>query len=386
MAIINVPDDFSTIQEAVNSASEGDVILVKSKENNQPYNEEVTITTDNIRIVANGKDVVLQGTVGSLNPAFRLSNVTGVEIKGFKIQNYHRGILIDDGSFNRIIRNETMDTSDGITCVFSSGNLIWKNEVKGNGTGFGICAIEQANSNWITENVVHGYVVGLFIATSAGNALVGNLSFNNEAGFALFDGASNTLLLCNEVFKNENNFGVNVDEGPNSVFINNKIKYNDESGLLLRSSQNCFVSKNELKKNNGNGIITRGVSNFNIIQENKIEKNKENGINLATSADKNTIIRNCIECNNEDGINIEGDENNIVQNKVCNNKVLDIDDNGTDNEFADNKCRKSDPQDICKNCHYKYYHYGHCPYKDYYCEYCPYKDSEYCPCKYEHDD
>ncbi|PAB61163.1 NosD domain-containing protein [Anaeromicrobium sediminis] len=379
MAIINVPNDFSTIQEAVDIVSEGDVILVSPKENMEPYNEEVHITTNNIRIIANGKNVLLDGTIGSLDIAFSITSVTdvsGVEIKGFKIQNYNDGILISGGNYNRIIGNKIMVTHRGIICALSVGNLIWKNEVKGNGNGDGIYVGLQSDSNWIIENVVHGYNVGLRIEESRGNALACNLSFNNGIGFALFP-SPNTLLLGNEVFKTS---GQRIISSPNSVLINNKINCNDGELVVSIESKNCILSENEIKRNSDNGIASGG--DFTIIEENNIQENKEDGIIVLN---KNTIIRNCIECNKANGINIEGDENNVVQNKVCNNKVLDIDDNGTDNEFADNKCSTSDPQDICKNCHYKYYHYGYCPYKDYYCEYCPYKYTKYCPCRYEHD-
>ncbi|PAB59502.1 right-handed parallel beta-helix repeat-containing protein [Anaeromicrobium sediminis] len=360
MAIFNVPGNFLTIQAAVNSVSDGDIIIVE----NDTYNEEVTIPSvrDDIRIVANGKNVILDAPVPGSGVAFDIAGgANRIEIKGFKIQNYAVGIELSSDA-NRIICNKITNVDVGIMIDGGDRNLIWKNTVKDATTGIFI----DSNDNWIIENIVHG----------------------NDTGMDL-DGADGILILGNKIFDN-NIVGITMDSSSSEcALLNNEIKDNDGDGLEL-FPDNCIVSRNKIKRNDGNGIDTGTGSDDNLIQENIIEKNTENGIAIVSGAIRNDIIRNCINFNGEDGINIDGNNNNLVQNKVCSNTMLDIDNNGTNNDFFDNECKNSDPPSICTsiNCNpciceffdckcppCKCSPCANCPFKGRYCKDCPYKSS-----------
>lgn len=151
MAIFTVFPGTNAIQNAVNNlATPGDIILV----NEGVYNEAVTITTDNIRLVTANNKVFLDGN-NTLENGFTLNGVTGVEINGFNIANYTSdGIDINDSNFNLITRNKiTKVNGDGIDLNSGTGNLIFNNTIENIGDDGGDTAIEvSGNTNWIVNN------------------------------------------------------------------------------------------------------------------------------------------------------------------------------------------------------------------------------------------
>src|SRR5262245_65157969 len=88
-----VPQDYSTIQDAVNGAQPGDIVLVGPG----TYFEKVKITKSGIRLEAYPEHAaVLDGTNLTAEPAILLqgtdpdlggSIVTGVSVLGFRIEN-----------------------------------------------------------------------------------------------------------------------------------------------------------------------------------------------------------------------------------------------------------------------------------------------------------
>ena len=127
MAVTNVtPLTDITALIASESVNEGDVLQLEEG----IYFQSVIIPKNNIRIIAKGPKVILDGK-STLITAFILSNVTGVIIDGTNIRYYRaNGIEIDSGSGNRIIKNTINNTFNfGISILDSSNNLIWKNEV-----------------------------------------------------------------------------------------------------------------------------------------------------------------------------------------------------------------------------------------------------------------
>ena len=102
---IIVPDEYPTIQAAVDVALPGDRIIVK----NGVYEGSVVITGDknSIKVIARGNNVVLDGSGLLLSPiGFTLEdNASNVKIKGFRITNYDTGVLTDGAKSCLIIKN-----------------------------------------------------------------------------------------------------------------------------------------------------------------------------------------------------------------------------------------------------------------------------------------
>jgi len=84
--VINVPEDHATIQEAVDAAAPGDLILVAPG----TYNEAVNVTTDNLTIRGlDRNEVVLDGKF-ELDNGIRILGAKGVAVENMTATNYTR--------------------------------------------------------------------------------------------------------------------------------------------------------------------------------------------------------------------------------------------------------------------------------------------------------
>ena len=90
--ILTVPDDFPTIQEAVDAAAPGDLILVKPG----TYNEAVQVTTDDLTIRGLDRNkVVLDGNF-ELDNGIRVLGAKGVAVENMTAHELHPQRLLLD--------------------------------------------------------------------------------------------------------------------------------------------------------------------------------------------------------------------------------------------------------------------------------------------------
>ncbi|KQL46072.1 hypothetical protein AN963_13825 [Brevibacillus choshinensis] len=240
VAVIKVPDDQPTIQKAVNAAQEGDVILVADG----VYHEAVEVATSFIRIIAEGDDAVLDGKGKRANgfflfPASQFTEISGVEIKGFKIKNYcNDGILAVSGSFNSFINNRIKEVrGNGIELLNSTGSLVWRSIVEESGAD-GIRDFGQENyiiDNHVRKNKQEG--ISIEGIDSFDNVIADNYIEKN-AGSGILISADSTLNLIEE----------------------NKIKKNDEDGIEINGNNNAII-QNRFKKNRRVDIDDNGTGN-----------------------------------------------------------------------------------------------------------------------------
>lgn len=226
------------IQDAVDSASPGDVILVA----NGTYREEVTISTSNIRIIARGDKVFLDGG-NTLHTAFQLSSVTGVEINGFRISNYtERGIELSASNFNFITHNIIRKIrEDGILLgANSNGNLVLNNIIRKTGgttdDDSGIQLEFPNRGNWIVNNTVSdNFLFGIQADSINPNSIINNQVINN------------------------NFTGIRIESSLN-ILEKNTVKKNKLNGLVLENDDN-FIFRNLFKDNTPNNIVDNGTDN-----------------------------------------------------------------------------------------------------------------------------
>lgn len=285
MAIIRVPQDQNTIQQGVNAANPGDIVLV----DNGTYNESVIVSTSSISIVARERlGVILESSAANEN-AIKLDDTYNVEIFGFIIQNSHRSIWIYRGGYHRIIGNIFQNhNADGIIFEDSTGNFLYQNIIRRN---FSVGVLlgwsnPGSISNWLVENeICHNGSHGVEIWTpgATGNALINNKIEKNE-GEGIFTKGQNTLLYDNRVEHNTAN-GVKLLFGYNSVVAENSVKANCSNGIDISSNQNIAIANN-VKKNQGNGIEISGDEN--IVQKNNVNNNQ--GQDLLNSGNNNIFF------------------------------------------------------------------------------------------------
>ncbi|MGC9180142.1 MAG: NosD domain-containing protein [Vulcanisaeta sp.] len=198
---IYVPNDYGSIQEAINAAEPGDTIVVRAG----VYVESVVVNKSGLIIISEG------GVVVRSSGADTVFNVmaSNVSIVGFTIMggwdgiwlhpqadrcvivnntvvgNYH-GVVVQS-SYN-VIRGNTISNNVfmGIDIVGSRGNLVVGNRLVNNSDGISI--LSDSINNTILGNEFVNNTYGLFLGSHArGNAIVNN-SFTNDGLAALGPG------------------------------------------------------------------------------------------------------------------------------------------------------------------------------------------------------
>ena len=153
---ITVPDDYPTIQEAINAAVSGDTIYVRTG----TYYENVVVNKTVSLIGENTEDTIIDG--GGTGRVIFVTAVN-VAISGFTIRNsgydvYDAGVWLAS-SGNEISDNYLSDNSWGIGMEYATSNMIRENSIVGSehsygSWGGGLILLEDSDGNTIINNVI----------------------------------------------------------------------------------------------------------------------------------------------------------------------------------------------------------------------------------------
>jgi nitrous oxidase accessory protein len=250
---IIVPDNYPTIQEAINNANEGDIIFVRNGTyyENLVVNKTVTLTGESktttkiewkgIPILITQDSVSLGGfTIQNINETYAaailLQNVSQCKIFGNDIPNYSEGITLEGANNNSIVENNIHKASSyapdwGINVAGSNYNNIVGNNLTG---------------NWYGIKLLHN---------SSGNSIIGNsMTENFGHGLSIYNSSSNTII--------ENNItdtwygGLSVTYSSHNSIVENNIMRN-YIGIYLRYSSYDSIYHNNFM-NNGHQTDVQG--------------------------------------------------------------------------------------------------------------------------------
>ena len=290
-SIIRVPDDYQTIQEAVDAASPGDVILVSAG----TYYEHVTVNKTISLVGENRETTIIDND--STGTGYIHVTADNVKISGFTIQN-GGGIFLNHSNDNIIFMNTLVSNGySGVSLRESFGNVVINNQILNNGGGvpglmWGVgIELMYSNSNIIKSNTISNNIVsGISISSSYGNIVNYNIVTNSSMGVDLR--ASGNIVSYNVL-------SLNGD------------------GIALSGSGNT-IKKNEIFKNGiGIGI---GYSSASVIKENNITENWH-GITMAHGSPDIRIVCNIIS-KNQNGILMHYSNGSIIyHNNFINNTV-----------------------------------------------------------------
>jgi parallel beta-helix repeat protein len=193
--------DFVGLQEAVNAASPGDVIVVTAG----IFYEHVVLNKSVALHGENRSTCIIDGNgTGTVVTV----NADCVEIMGFTIQQSGDrgvGILLDRSDNNTIQGNMILSNYYGVWLNDSESNLIKDNLVHGNVWGIGL---EGSQHNVFEENIVsYSHLRGLHFRGSSNNMVHGTNLTNNGEGIYL-EFSSNNTLRSNNLAANTYGFGV----------------------------------------------------------------------------------------------------------------------------------------------------------------------------------
>lgn len=213
--IIEVPNDYGTIQAAINNADSGDTIFVHSG----TYLENIVVSKPVSLIGEDRNSTIVNGGFSR-----NVINVTAnnVVIEGFTIK-YSGTNAQDSGIF---VENRNH--------VVVRGNMLTGNN---NGISLSICTDNTISNNMILSNDNYG----VYLYSSANNIVSNNDISGNDNGVSLFYSAGNTVFAN---FASENLYGLFLLSSINNVVAANNISSNGFGLYFLVSGNNTVYHNN----------------------------------------------------------------------------------------------------------------------------------------------
>ncbi len=178
---LRVPDDYGTIQEAVDAASTGDLVLVAPG----TYEEAVNVTTDDLTIRGlDRNEVVLEGNF-ELENGVRILEADGVVVENMTAQNYTgngffwTGVDGFRGSYLTAIRN-----GDYGLYAFGSRNGVFEHSYGSGSPDAGVYVGQCYPCNTLIDDFVSEYNGLGYSGTNSGGDLwiVNSVFRHNKAG------------------------------------------------------------------------------------------------------------------------------------------------------------------------------------------------------------
>ena len=267
--------NYTSIQDAVNNANDGDTILVYTGTytENVDVKKRLIIKSDS----GNPDDTIVQAA----DPDDHVFHVTAdnVIISGFRVtgaNNY--GIRLEGVEECAIINNIASDNRYGIGIEDSDHNDLNNNTANANEWN-GII-LRHSRYNTLNNNNVSKNRVGIYVHSSQYNELSNNNASNNSVGIeqALSD---NNKLKGNIASKNR--CGIFLYKCNKNEITGNTLNSNGDCGIYLRYSDDNDLSNNTVCSSRL-GIHLVDYSRNNTLKDNFLSNNSE-GIKVADDSD-----------------------------------------------------------------------------------------------------
>jgi parallel beta-helix repeat protein len=256
----NGVENYTSIQEAVNNAQNGDTILVNPGvyRENINVNKEVSIISNSASENQTNRTYVLGGV--SDDDVFFV-NSSNVTISGFYISGgpssqdwYEVGIYLDGAENCSLINNALVLNDVGIALNGSQRNYIYNNLA---GLGYSGIALVDSNENELSDNWLTTNDQGILLNNSANNTIFNNTASANGIGFFLGTSVRN-IVTSNLISKND--YGIIGENAEYNIMVNNSL-YQNKLGIYLNESSNNTIYQNEFS--NFLDAVDEGVNIWN---------------------------------------------------------------------------------------------------------------------------
>ena len=248
-SVITVDTDgganYTSIQEAVDRAQNGDIIVVFPGvyKENVKVNKELTITSNSNLTGDEFNRTYIIGAFPDSN-VFSI-NSNNVTIEGFQIsggpsrtEKYEVGISLDRVNNCSLINNALIMNGMGILLTGAQGNYIVNNLASFGSEGISLVNSEE---NLLSDNLALVNGNGISLNNSMNNTLINNSAESNSIGIYM-DTAAGNLLSYN--FISRNDYGVLGKNSQSNSLINNSLYLNEVGVYLNRSSGNSIYENN----------------------------------------------------------------------------------------------------------------------------------------------
>jgi parallel beta-helix repeat protein len=231
---IIVPDDYGSIQEAINHASDGDTIFIK-----KGVYVENPIVNKSISLVGEDKDSTIIDVTAGLKVQSNYVNITGLTI-----YDGHHGITVSANS-SRIFGNKITDARVGIALLSAYNNVVAENTLENIGLSAAI-QLSYSNNNIIQYNYINSCTEGIQLREgSSNNTVIDNLVSNCQdvairllgsgVGKKWYGPDGNTIMRNNISYSRVGTtvYGANNNVVSNNNYVNNTIQFSASEDYYL---------------------------------------------------------------------------------------------------------------------------------------------------------
>lgn len=221
-----VPEQYPTIQAAINAADPGDIIQVAAG----IYYEHIVVNKP-VKLRGDNRTSIIDGQL--LSPMILNVTVGNVEISGFTIQNggpNQGGIWVGSWTYPIPIK----------TGVNVTDNALINN---------GVCVyFSYCTNSTITNNIMQSSTYGVMLHHSDYNTVIGNkIEGMRSQAMEIYAQSTNNNFTSNIVTKNK--YGILLEWSNNNLVNLNNIASNTEYGIRLSYSTNVLIKENTIEKN-----------------------------------------------------------------------------------------------------------------------------------------
>jgi parallel beta-helix repeat protein len=333
---IYVPDNYPTIQAAVNAASTGDTIIVRDG----TYTENVNVNKCLTIRSQNGADLTIIQAANSGDHVFDVS-ISYVTLQGFAIKGANgfpaAGISLYPGGHCNVLDNVIINNTTGIYVRNSTYNFISRNTINSNYWGIEL----GSGYNNITENTINYNHVGI-LCSGSGNSIDRNF-FSDNLEYAIhvyYYNSTNHTITANTMSENGIKLEGDITQvTSHNIATTNSVNgkpvyyYKDRDGesipsdagqIILANCTNIIIKDQHINRINHSslsGAIDILYSSQCLIEDNCVQGSiglYNSGNNILNS---NTVVaikfssssnNNTITYNTTDVINVLSSTNNVI--------------------------------------------------------------------------
>jgi len=300
---IRVPQDYQTIQEAINRANAGDTILVAAG----TYYENVHVHKTVSIIGEDRNTTIIDGGGSETETAVVSIEAYNVSLRGFTIQNGYRGIWVMFSGGNSIVNNTVKNNRCEGILLSPDGNILRHNKMEGNTYNFAVHgwfflgimpwpgfmyphANDVDTSNTVDGKPIYYWVnqhnkeipadAGYVAVINSTNITVRNLKLTKNRQGVLFAYTRNSTI--KNVTVSSNTIGISLISSVDNTVSNNTIANNargievaarGRGGIALASFVGNKIINNTITNSSYCGIALWS-SGYNVLKRNNITGNR----------------------------------------------------------------------------------------------------------------
>lgn len=274
LGTIVVPDEYSSIQEAIDQARPGATVYVKAG----IYFEHVVVDKNGLRVVGEDRDTTIIDGDGTGSVVYLEENNT--VFSGFTVQNsgcnlYDSGISLHHSFNTSVSNNSVINNNLGIYLDESSNSILRSNNIAGNRYNFGVFG-------WSLQGYIHDIDISNSVNGKPIIYWVNQASKKPPANAGYVGIVNSTNVTVEDVTLTKNWQGMLFAYTANST-IKNVTATRHMDGIWLLECSGCSLYGNNVSYNNWGGIALVNSSRCSI-HYNNANNNVEYGVFLSNSS------------------------------------------------------------------------------------------------------